>query len=66
MKKKLKIALIFAILPFILVWTAGLLTAFSFIPREIFQHGAFWFISIIYWFMYLVVIIPAIAESNLN
>jgi hypothetical protein len=56
MKKKLKIALIFAILPFILVWTAGLLTAFSFNPREIFQHGAFWFISMVYWFLYICLI----------
>jgi hypothetical protein len=56
MSKKLKIALFFAILPFVLVWAAGLLTAFSFSPREIFQHGAFWFISMVYWFLYICLI----------
>jgi hypothetical protein len=56
MKKKLKIALFFAILPFILVWAAGILTAFSFSPREIFQYGGFWFIAGIYWVIYMCMI----------
>jgi hypothetical protein len=56
MSKKLKIALFFAILPFILVWAAGLLTAFSFSPREIFQYGGFWFIAGIYWVLYICMI----------
>ena len=56
MSKKLKIAVILAILPFVLVWAAALLTAFSFSPREIFQCGGFWFISGIYWVLYLCII----------
>jgi hypothetical protein len=56
MSKKLKIAVILAILPFVLVWAAALLTAFSFSPREIFQGGGFWFISGIYWVLYLCMI----------
>ena len=64
MKKKLKIALIFAILPFILVWTAAILTAFSFSPIEIFQHGAFWFISVIYWTLYICLIGAILEDIN--
>ena len=54
--KKLLIALTFAALPFLLVWMAFILTAFSFNPIETFRDGNFWGVSIIYWFMYVCLI----------
>ena len=54
--KKLFIALTFAALPFLLVWMAFILTAFSFNPIETFRDGNFWGVSIIYWFMYVCLI----------
>jgi hypothetical protein len=53
MKKSVKIALFFAILPFLLVWTAWLLTALSFNIHDVFQSGAFWGSSAIYWLVYV-------------
>jgi len=54
--KKLFIALTFAALPFLLVWMAFILTAFSFNPIETFRDGNFWGVCIIYWFMYVCLI----------
>jgi hypothetical protein len=42
-----------ALIPFIIVWVAFVMTGFSFIPREIFQYGGFWFLSGIYWFLWI-------------
>ena len=53
MKKSIKIALFFAALPFLLVWAAFILTGFSFKPHDVFQSGAFWGSSVIYWLIYI-------------
>jgi hypothetical protein len=50
-----------ACIPFFLVWTAFILTGLSFNPREVFQSGAFWGISGIYWLLW-VCISPLILE----
>ena len=62
MYKKLLAFIVLAILPFILVWVAFLLTAFSFDVVAVFQGGSFWFISVIYWFMFLCMIGPMLDE----
>lgn len=54
--KRLYIALIFAALPFLLVWAAFLLTGFAFSPHEVFQNNSFWGFSVLYWFFYLCLI----------
>lgn len=59
--KKLMIMLTTAALPFLLVWAAFFLTAFSFNPVAIFQEGSFWGISCIYWLLW-VCIAPMIVE----
>jgi hypothetical protein len=41
------------LLPFIAVWVAYLLTAFSFDPKWVFVQEGFWRISIVYWMFYL-------------
>ena len=50
--KKLYIALVLAALPFLLVWSAFILTGFNFNPHEVFNDNTFWGISVIYWFFY--------------
>lgn len=42
-----------AALPFLLVWAAFILTGFSFNPREMFQSGPFWGVSVIYWMLWV-------------
>ena len=42
--------------PFLSVWIAWIMTAFSFDVKAVFQHGAFWGISMIYWFIWLCLI----------
>ena len=37
------------LLPFILVWTAWICTAGVVQPKEAFESGAFWGLSVIYW-----------------
>lgn len=59
--KKLFIVLTFAALPFLLVWAAFILTAFNFNPHDVFNKGAFWGLSGMYWFLY-VCLIPIIVE----
>jgi hypothetical protein len=54
--KKVLAFIILAILPFLLVWIAFLLTAFSFDAVTVFQGGGFWFFSVIYWFIFLCMI----------
>lgn len=54
--KKLQVAGALAALPFLLVWIAFILTGFNFNPHEVFSHGAFWGVSGIYWFMYIMMI----------
>jgi hypothetical protein len=51
--KTLAIVLIFAFMPFLLIWAAFLLTGFSFNPISVFQKGDFWGFSIMYWFIYI-------------
>ena len=64
--KKLYIAILSAILPFLLVWAGFILTGFSYSPREIFQNGNFWGISILYWFLWICMIgfILEMVEEN--
>ena len=67
--RKLLIIITLAITPFLLVWTAFLLTAFSFNAVQVFQGGSFWFISVIYWIMYLCmigIIIDGVDHSQNN
>jgi hypothetical protein len=57
MKKiKMSVFTVTMLAPFLLVWTAWIMTAFSFDARSVFQEGAFWGISIIYWFIWLCLI----------
>lgn len=51
-----------AFIPFILVWMGFILTGFAFNPREIFQSNGFWFISVVYFLVWLM-ICPLIAEG---
>jgi hypothetical protein len=60
--KKVLAFIILAILPFILVWVAYLLTAFSFDAVTVFQSPAFWFMSVIYWFIFICTIGPMLDE----
>jgi len=60
--KKVLAFIILAILPFILVWVAFLLTAFSFDAVTVFQGGSFWFFSVIYWFIFICMIGPMLDE----
>ena len=41
-----------AAIPFILVWMGFILTAFTFSPQEVFKGELFWSISIVYWFIW--------------
>lgn len=50
--KKLYILVATAVLPFILVWAAFILTAFNFNPREVFNSGNFWGLSVMYWLLW--------------
>ena len=57
MKKiKMSVFTVTMLAPFLLVWIAWIMTAFSFDARSVFQEGAFWGISIIYWFIWLCLI----------
>lgn len=52
-KKEKSIAIILVwLLPFIMVWTAWVMTAMSFSAREIFNGNAFWAFSVVYWFIF--------------
>jgi len=60
--KKLLVAIVLAILPFILVWVAFFLTAFSFNTTEVFQSQMFWLLSIVYWFVFTCMLGPLLDE----
>ncbi len=60
--KKLLILLATAALPFLLVWTAFILTAFNFNPHDVFSEGSFWGVSVIYWLLW-VCMSPLIIEG---
>jgi hypothetical protein len=62
--KKLKVALILAALPFLLIWAAFILTGFAFKPHDAFQSGSFWGGSVIYWVIYVCLIGFIIEEIN--
>ena len=64
--RKLKIALIIASLPFLLVWAGFILTGFAFSPREVFQSGSFWGCSVIYWTLYVCMIGFILDEIKTN
>jgi len=54
--KKLSILAAFAALPFLLVWAGFILTGFNFNPHDVFNEGAFWGLSTMYWFLYVCLI----------
>lgn len=54
--KKLTILVALAALPFLLVWAAFILTGFNFNPHDVFNEGAFWGFSCMYWFLYICLI----------
>lgn len=60
--KKLVVLLSTAAIPFLLVWAAFVLTGFSFNPINVFQDGAFWGVSVLYWFLW-VCICPLIIDG---
>lgn len=51
--KKLLVAIATFSIPFLLVWMAFILTAFSFDAKEVFQSQPFWVFSSIYWFIWI-------------
>lgn len=60
--KKLSIAILTAIMPFLMVWGAYIFTAFSFDVKDIFQTNGFWAFSIIYWFLWIC-LIPSLVDG---
>lgn len=65
--RKIKILAIVFLLPFLLVWVAFIMTAFSFNPRDVFTSSVFWSVSVLYWFCALMispVIVEAINETS--
>lgn len=60
--KKLLVAIVLAVLPFLLVWTAYFLTACSFDVVQAFQSQSFWFLSVVYWFIFICMLGPIIDE----
>jgi len=60
--KKPLIFLLTALIPFFLVWIGFICTGFAFNPIHVFQAGTFWFISIFYWLVWLMMS-PLIAEG---
>ena len=57
MKKiRIKVFVLTMLAPFLAVWIAWVMTALSFDIREVFQSGAFWGISVIYYFLWLCLI----------
>ena len=57
-----------AALPFLLVWAAWILTAFNFNPHNVFNEGAFWGLSSMYWFLWvcLVGLIVELIDESLQ
>jgi hypothetical protein len=59
--KKLSIITAIGALPFLLVWAAFILTGFNFNPHNVFNEGAFWGLSCMYWLLYIC-LIPLVIE----
>jgi hypothetical protein len=59
--KKTTVFCLTACVPFILVWVSFVLTGFAFSPRQVFQGGMFWGLSVMYWFVWLMMF-PFIVE----
>ncbi len=59
------VVFITAIIPFLLVWIAFLMTGFSFTPHEVFQSEMFWGFSVFYWLIWTCMI-GFIAQEVLN
>lgn len=51
--KKITYYTVIVLLPFLIVWIAFIMTAFSFNPRDVFQREAFWGVSVIYWALFM-------------
>jgi hypothetical protein len=49
-------------IPFLVVWCAFFLTGFSFNVIEVFQSSVFWGLSVMYWFVWLM-LLPIIVEA---
>ena len=66
--KKFFILMATAALPFLLVWAAWILTAFNFNPHNVFNEGAFWGLSSMYWFLWvcLVGLIVELIDESLQ
>ena len=63
MKAKINFALtiLFLNLPFILTWMFYIATGFAFSPKiDVFNTDTFWGFSIMYWFVFVGGILPAI------
>ena len=57
MKKiRIKVFVLTMLAPFLVIWIAWIMTAFSFDVYDVFQHGAFWGISMIYYFLWICLI----------
>lgn len=54
--KKSQLLVITMLFPFLCVWTAWIMTAMSFSIQDVFQHEAFWGLSLFYYV--LIVWIP--------
>ena len=63
MKKiRIKVFVLTMLAPFLVVWIAWIMTALSFDVRSVFQEGAFWGISLVYYFIWLCLIGMVIDE----
>jgi hypothetical protein len=58
MKALFYLITLFIVVPFSLIWAIGFLTAFQVNPPRIFESGNFWGISIVFWFLALMLIGP--------
>lgn len=57
--------ILWALLPFIAVWIAWIITAFSFEIRWVFIQDEFWGLSIVYWLLYaFVLLVNAVGEDE--
>ena len=60
MKKKLSIALLSGLAPFLFIWIAWVMTAFSFDVHDVFQSSGFWGPSVLYWLVWVCMIFPVL------
>jgi hypothetical protein len=59
MKKLVKFIMLVSV-PFLLVWIAYFLTAFSFNPQDIFHSSDFYGIVVVYWFVIICFLGPIV------